>query len=219
MPAAPNPAEVFDLNLRYARGLISGGHSLENLLVGILDPADLYRAAWTQSVSAFDHWLHEEIYSRTPRLVRQGPAARPRQLSEVTLPFDLVDRIQNADIEIGIAFSTHLRGRIGRVSFHQSRAISEAVQYVVEMKHGEIWSELADRLNGTHQPARPWTVETAQAEHKRIIDRRNEIAHMADLDPDTNERRPMSSDDASAAVSWVADLRAALTALMNANTA
>lgn len=122
-----------------------------------LDPADLYRAAWSQAVSAFDQ---------------------------------------------------HMRTEIGRTSFHQPDAISEGVRYLVDVPPATVWDLAAQHLPTPADP--PWTRDMARARHREVLDRRNRIAHEADLDPTTGRRHPMTWQEAGDAVAWIDDLGHAL---------
>ncbi len=202
------PLTVFERSLVYAHGMVQGGRSLLRLQAGVLDPADLYRAAWTQAVSAFDHWLHMEIYHRAPVVVRSATGPRPPMLKKTALSFDLVDKMQHHDVEIGEAFGEHLRSELGRTSFHAPDAISDGVRYVVDLTPARVWDHAAQNLTTPADP--PWTRDTARARHREVLDRRNRIAHEADLDPATGRRHPMTWQEASDAVTWFDDLGHAL---------
>lgn len=187
MTLSDQPLAVFERNLTYARGMVNGGRALDRLRTREMDPADLYRAAWSQGVSAFDHWLHLEIYRRAPVIVRSVSGPRPPMLKKTRLSFDLVDKMQHHDVEIGEAFGQHLRTEIGRTSFHHPDAIAEGVRYLVDVPPATVWDRAAQHLS---TPAdQPWTRDSARNRHREVLERRNRIAHEADLDPTTAATR------------------------------
>ncbi len=208
MALSTAPLAVFERNLSYARGMVNGGRALARLGTSELDPADLHRAAWTQSISAFDHWLHLEIYRRTPVIVRKVSGERPPMLAKTRLPFDMVEKVQHHGVELGEAFADHMRTEIGRTSFHQPEAIAEGVRYLVNVPQAKIWDLTAQYLTTPSDP--PWTRETARLRHREVLDRRNRIAHEADLDSTTGRRRSMTWQEAGDAVAWIDDLGHAL---------
>lgn len=206
---------LFEKNLEYARGLIDGGRSLENLQVARLDPADLYRAAWTQAVSALDHWLHAEIYARTPAMVNRVGGDRPPMLKKVKLPFEVIDRVEHHGLALGDAFSEQIGTEIGRMSFHQIGDLVRGAQYLVCLNGDEVRSGILAAINAAEgNPKPPWNRQALEERHRRVISRRNAIAHEADLDPATGRRRPMTALEASGAVEWIDRLGHALHSLL-----
>lgn len=209
------PRAVLDRNINYAKGLVKAGQAMEKLRPELLDPADLHRAAWTQSVSAFDHWLHEEVYARVEVLARRATQARGPMLKKLALPLELVEKTKYQNMDFGDAVGEHLRAVIGRTSFHQARPIADAVRYVRDLDAKQVWAGIAEGISAQYGYDTSLTAEQAKHEHRQIVDRRNEIAHAADLDPATNERRPMSATEAYDAVIWIKHLAQAVEAVMD----
>lgn len=210
------PVQTFEDNIGYARGLIEGGRSLERLQVSVLDPADLYRAAWTQSVSALDHWLHAEIYARTPGIVNTVGGRRPQMLKKVKLSFEVIEQIHHQGLSLSDAFRTQIAEEIGRASFHQIRDLVRGMQYLVPSTADEVQVRLAAALNvADGDPVPPWSPKAIEARHRTVLDRRNSIAHEADLDPRTGARRALDGREAAGAVSWIDQLGHALRSLLS----
>ena len=209
------PLETFDRNIGYARGLVHGGRSLEHLQVGRLDHADLYRAAWTQAVSALDHWLHAEIYARAPAMVNRVGGRRPPMLWKVKLPFELIDQVQHHSLALSDAFRQQIADEIGRTSFPQIRDLVRGMQYLVCLEPAQVQSGLVTALNTADgNPTPPWTRAAVDERHRSVLARRNAIAHEADLDPVTGDKRPMTELEAAGAVDWVEKLGRSLHSLL-----
>ena len=79
-PSRTSQLREFEENIDYSKKLITGGIALEKAQniqsanygdLTAAHPQDLFRAAWSQSVAALDHWLHDEIIERAVRLVNE----------------------------------------------------------------------------------------------------------------------------------------------------
>ena len=120
-------------------------------------------------VSAFDHFVHE--------ITRKGMleiAAGKRPPTDTYLRFQVTLRgLTLAQLSPGwIWLDEEIRGRHGWLSFQDPDRLADALRNVTTKK---IWQEIATRLNISDQDAK--------ARLKLIVDRRNKIAHEADMDP------------------------------------
>lgn len=214
--------ERFLDNMRFARSMITSGRALEKaqqaqLNLGELseaDPGDMYRAAWVQAVAGLDHWLHEEIYDRVPKLVSNANQRRPDKLRKLSIPLEQIDEFQHRGKQLRIVVREVLEQEIGRDSYHQPDRINDGVRLVVHKTPAQIWGEVAvvvaDRLGESED----WNAARVKQRQQGVVWRRNKIAHEADLDRKTGRRRPITADDATNAVSWTEHLGYALLSVL-----
>ncbi|WP_052358052.1 hypothetical protein [Nocardiopsis alba] len=195
-----HPYEQFESNLSYARNMVTGGRALEGLRglavnygdLAAARPEDLYRAAWSQAVSALDHWLHQEVLEHAVALVRSPERPLPDRLAKLKMPFSTVE--QMADNSVDSVFAEFIEEEIRRDTYQRSKGIGEGLRLVAHLNAQQIWERIAEGL-GTNAAA-------ARDRQDKIVDRRNRIAHQADLDRD-GQRTPMSADEVEAAVVWI----------------
>lgn len=195
-----HPYEQFESNLSYARNMVTGGRALEGLRglavnygdLAAAHPEDLYRAAWSQAVSALDHWLHQEVLEHAVALVRSPERPLPDRLAKLKMPFSTVE--QMADNSVDSVFAEFIEEEIRRDTYQRSKGIGEGLRLVTHLNAQQIWERIAEGL-GTNAAA-------ARDRQDKIVDRRNRIAHQADLDRD-GQRTPMSADEVEAAVVWI----------------
>lgn len=195
-----HPYEQFESNLSYARNMVTGGRALEGLRglavnygdLAAAHPEDLYRAAWSQAVSALDHWLHQEVLEHAVALVRSPERPLPDRLAKLKMPFSTVE--QMADNSVDSVFAEFIEEEIRRDTYQRSKGIGEGLRLITHLNAQQIWERIAEGL-GTNAAA-------ARDRQDKIVDRRNRIAHQADLDRD-GQRTPMSADEVEAAVVWI----------------
>jgi len=135
----------------------------------VMNTDDLLRAALVQGVSAFDHFVHEELRARMLRIqVGTYPRVSGFERFRVSL-----QSVQQALTAGGVGWlEAEVREQHGYQSFQHPEKIADAFRLV---SNGEFWNAVGIAL------ARP------PADVKRalllIVDRRNKIAHEADTDP------------------------------------
>ncbi|MGW7516970.1 hypothetical protein ACWGJ2_15400 [Streptomyces sp. NPDC054796] len=204
MPIAPPQTrqfQSFQTNLEYARKLIAAGESLQGLQPGALDITDLYRAAWVQAVSATDHWLHEELFRRVEELAADPEADLPAQLRRFELPLSVIEAVRREERTMADAVLHHVRAKWAFASLHNPRKIAEAYKLVSDI---DLWQKVAVRMNGWNQNRTNFSSQTVRKRFSAVIERRNKIAHHADLeDGDLKQRRPITAADANEAVNWL----------------
>ncbi|MGI8310949.1 hypothetical protein [Saccharopolyspora hattusasensis] len=183
-------------NLKYARGLVDGGRRLEAQDVHDFDVTDLYRSAWVMAVAALDHWVFEEIRHRALALLLKPDGQKPSGLRKLSVPVDLFDRIHYGGESREAVFGEMLDREFGHESYQNPRYIQEAFKHVSDVK---LWAEVAKRA---HAHGDQVDAKEVQARLKRIMERRNQIVHQADLDQaDPNRRQPVSAEEAAAVIS------------------
>ena len=193
--------QAFSTNLEYARKMINAGRNLAAFQSPIVDIGDFYRAAWVQAVSAIDHWFHEELYRRVAELTAGDSPNMPHQLTRFELPLAKVEEVRRGDISLADAVSEHVKAKWGNAALQNPRKISEALRLVTEE---DIWGKAAVQINEWNHGRTSMTGQTLKQQYISITDRRNRIAHDADLeDGHLKQRRAISDADATDAVDWI----------------
>jgi len=162
--------DQFRQNIARVRNLGAIHKALNAQTTGAIDLSDILRAALVMAVSALDHYVHE--IARIGMLeVYHGN--RPETLA--FLRFDI--SLESA--RLGIAASTsddwldnEIRTRHSWRSFQRADKIADAIRLVSDVK---LWEEVANHLGKTSQDVKK--------QLKLIVDRRDKIAHEADMDP------------------------------------
>ncbi|WP_433729599.1 hypothetical protein ACQP0C_00795 [Nocardia sp. CA-129566] len=193
---------AFETNLQYARDLVAAGVNLAGLRVGAFDVGDLYRSAWTQTVSALDHWLHLEIYAAV-YVLADRTGAKPPVLSKVELPLSVIDKIQLGGLHYRDALLDRVQQLLKYQSLQNPKRIAETLKYVYA--GGDLWGNVAKEFRAQGHNGGPWHSQSVAETLGKIIDRRNHISHSADLD--NGVRRPIdhaSTLNAIESVNWIA---------------
>lgn len=170
----------------------------------VLDLTDLLRAELVLAVSAFDHFIHEvarrgilEIYKglRPPT-----PAYLKFEVSLRCLP-DLVASPGDSTV-----LDQEIRVRHSWQSFQKPEKIAEAIRLVSAKS---LWDEIAI---GIAMPAKD-----VKARLSAIADRRDKIAHEADVDPTDPSRLtrwPIDVAETAEAVDFLEALGVAVVAVL-----
>lgn len=203
----PAPFEQFQQNLSYARQLLDGGRSLEQLGVGAFDVTDLYRAAWTQSVAALDHWITREIIERGVALALQPGAPRPTKFDRLSLPVALFEKIHHHNAPLAEVFRTHLEQEFEYKTFQNPEKIQEGFAHVSFVK---LWAKVAEILT-EQDPTAPVTSDGVRTRVREIARRRNNIAHTADHDPNSpGQKLTITAHAAEETIDWLESIAIAI---------
>jgi hypothetical protein len=157
-------------NLARARSLSGLAQSLAVLVTSAVDFSDILRAALVSGVSALDHFVHELVrigmleVHRGKRSATNAYLAFPLPLAATTAAI--------ADTKNDDWLDQAVRDAHGWLTFQHPDKIADAVRLMSGVK---LWEAVGAELG---MPAR--TVKTRLS---AIVDRRNKIAHEADMDP------------------------------------
>ncbi|MGP3981421.1 hypothetical protein [Streptomyces sp. KR80] len=214
--AIPHPQtrefQAFRTNLEYARKMILAGQSLAAFQSPVFDIGDFYRAAWVQAVSAIDHWFHEELYRRVADLAAQDSPGMPYQLTKFELPLAKVEDLRRGTTTLADAVSEHVKAKWANASLQNPRKISEALKLVTEE---DIWAKAAVQLNAWNHDRTSLTAQSLKKQYVAIMERRNKIAHDADLlDGDLKRRRPITDADVTDAIDWIERIALAIASVL-----
>lgn len=178
---------------RHLGGLFT---SLSRLVTPIVDTSDLLRAQIVLAVSALDYFIHEiTLHGMTETFEGIRPATDSFLRYRISGSVCLTPAGQDI-----IAFRNDVKERNSFLSFQQPEKIAEAVR----MFHGEpLWRGVSVRLGESE----------AQIKDKLrlIVERRNKIAHEADIDPSFPDARwPITLQDTLDTITFIERLGQAI---------
>lgn len=203
---------AFTANISYARDLINAGQSLAGLQPGALDIGDLYRAAWVQAVSALDHWLHEELYVRVAALAANTGPGMPAQLKKFELPLSVIEEVRLGNLPISDAVLEHVRSKWFFAALQNPRKIAEALRLITDE---DVWGKAAAKLNEWNHGATNLDAARLKSRLSAIVERRNQIAHAADLeDGHLKQRHPIDAATTTDAVDWIERIAIAIATVL-----
>lgn len=165
----------FEANVRRARELVSLQAHLSRILTSVVNTDDILRAALVLGVSAFDHFVHEVV-----RLGMLEIYAGTRKASSGFERFPLSMKKTQAALKspTGQWLDEAIRETHGWHTFQQPEKVAEAIRLISDVK---LWEAVAQKLSQDQA--------STKASLKMIVDRRNKIAHEADMDPTSPGQR------------------------------
>lgn len=187
---AVSPIEQFQRNIGHTRDLLALGRAVDATTTEALEIGDIQRAAIVMAVSALDHYVHEKA-----RVGMQEILTGTRQTTDAFERFPLTMKLA---LEAGQNpteswLDDAIRSQHGHRPFLKTDDIAGAMRLISGI---QLWNEVASELHRD--------VATVKVELKAIVDRRNKIAHEADVDPTSPERRwPISDTMAASAVDYI----------------
>lgn len=181
---------LFSADIARARDLVGLGQAVGGLTYGRVDGSDLYRAALSQAVAAFDAYVHGVVLDRAVeillgRLVVKSPNTR------VGLHFAAVKDILGAGtpVDVELAARTHVAQRLALETYQRPDDVGSALAMVGVPK---VWSTAFTDAGA------------AKSDIGVIVDRRNRIVHSCDVDPlNPGAVTPLSDGDALSAIDVV----------------
>lgn len=165
--------------------------AIKSLTTPAIDPSDLLRSQIVLAVSALDHLVHElaiegmlQVYDG----VRPATAAYERfQIPLGALNVGGLPTLSRSSFEASI------RERHSYLSFQRPDKIADAIRLFSDVS---LWDSVATHL-GTN-------AATIKARINLAVDRRNKIAHEADIDPSyPGARWPIDTSDADGVTTLV----------------
>jgi HEPN superfamily RiboL-PSP-like protein len=162
--------DQFQANLVRARTLSGVAESIGALTTPAIDVTDIHRASLVLGVSALDYFVHEFV-----RLGMLEVHRGKRPATEASLSFKIpiiAVRTGFADLTKDDWLDEAVRETHSWQSFQHPDKIADAIRLVTAVK---LWQQVATEI-GSDAPA-------VKARLIVIVDRRNKIAHEADMDP------------------------------------
>jgi len=168
--------------------------ALSGLTTSIIDASDLLRSQIVMTVSALDHYIHEitrfgmlEIFDgkRTP--------------TEAFLKFQISIETLQLTISAGVSSSlleNEIREKHSYLSFQHPDRIADATRLFYP---SPLWPDVASILSTP--------VNDVKTRLKLIVERRNKIAHEADMDPSyPGTRWPITKHDVQTTINFIEKL-------------
>jgi len=179
----------FVANVARVRDLGALVDTLESQTTKALDLSDILRAELVLSVSALDHYVHEVV-----RLGMIESYRGTRQKTQQFLDFQVSLSSALAAVSGGEAWiDNEVRVRNGYRSFQTPDNIASAIRLISGIR---LWDQVAQIMG---RPAREIR-DTLSV----VVDRRNKIAHEADMNPSPYvQRYPIDKHEVSAAVDFI----------------
>ena len=162
--------DEFLSNMSRVRALHLLHSSLSRQLTGAVDLSDILRAEVVMAVSAFDFFIHE--ITRLGMLESlTGKRPKTNAFDKWQLSIEAVTSMVDSG-NMAQILNAEIRTQHGFLSFQQPDAAADAVRLFSSVK---LWEEVGKECGET--------AEIAKQSFKLIVDRRNKIAHEADIDP------------------------------------
>ena len=162
--------DQFQTNLARARTLSGVAASIGALTTPVIDITDIHRASLVLAVSALDYFVHEFVRLGMLEVHRGKRPATDANLS-FKVPIVAV-RTGFADLTQDDWLDEAVREAHSWQSFQHPDKIAEAIRLVSAVK---LWQEVANEIGSDPTAVKARLIV--------IIDRRNKIAHEADMDP------------------------------------
>lgn len=192
MPQMKSALDVFHLSLLRARHLGGLHDAIRSVMTPIIDSSDLLRAQIVLAVSSVDYFVHEITVFGMVEIFR-GARAPTDAFRKYKVAGDLLVGSNAGSVS---AFEADVRERHSFLSFQQPDKIADAIR----LFHGKpLWAGVSARMVRTE--------ESIKTQLRLIVDRRNKIAHEADVDPSfPGERWPISPNDPVIAINFLESL-------------
>lgn len=190
-PVTPGTSvfDAFHENIKAARNVVLGGMSLEQLGVTTLNVGDVYRGALSQAVSALDMWVGEEISRRAAALAQGVASPLPAKLRAVEITLGQAEDILLGELSLGEVAAGAVDAKLRRATLQRPRAIADALRFVWD---GDLWRDVSDWLRTNAPGFLHLGAGALTARLDQVIERRNQIAHSADmLEDGSRTKRPI----------------------------
>ena len=160
----------FHENLDRARSLAGLADSLSKITTGVVDLTDILRASLVLGVSALDFFVHEFVRLGMIEVHRGNRPATDAHLS-FKIPL-LAARVAVNDTSQDNWLDQTIREAHSWLAFQHPEKIADAVRL---MSAVPLWENVSQEMG---MPA-----NGVKTQLNAIVDRRNKIAHEADMDP------------------------------------
>ncbi|MBD3882186.1 hypothetical protein IFO70_10485 [Phormidium tenue FACHB-886] len=183
----------FRENIARARNLGGLYSALTSLTTGAIDASDILRAQIVLSVSALDCFVHELTLLGMLEVFSGKRPATPSFLKfRISMDFVLAT---GGSSTASSSFELEIRERHSFLSFQQPEKVAEAIRLFSDVV---LWQQVSSKLSISET--------SVKNQLKLIVDRRNKIAHEADIDPTYGVRWPISEIDVISALDFIEKL-------------
>lgn len=181
--------EQFRSSMDRVRHLGGLHQAMLSLTTNAVDASDLLRAQLVLGVSSLDYYVHEVT---ALGMVAVFEGRRPP--TPAFLKYRIaMDSLLSGSSSMRGWFESDIRERHSYLSFQQPDKIADAIRLFSPVK---LWQNIAQQLSLPEQDVK--------VRLKLIVDRRNKIAHEADIDPSyPNMRWPISKPDVDQSLAYI----------------
>jgi restriction system protein len=152
------------------------------------------------------------LYRRIAVLAAQGSQQMPYQLTRFELPLAQVEAVRCGATTLADAVCDHARAKWANAALQNPRKISEALKLVTD---DNVWAGAAVQINEWNHGRTAMTDQTLKKQYQAITERRNKIAHEADLIGDgPKRRRTITAADATDAIDWIERIALAMASVL-----
>lgn len=188
--------DQFRANIERVRNLGAIFKALRSQTTDALELSDILRAELVMGVSAFDHYVHELVRLAMLEIYR-GHRTAPAAFLRFQVRLDrIIQGMANPADDSWL--ESQIRSRHGYQSFQRPDKIADAIRLISDV---ELWNEVGQQLGMSPQDAKEKLT--------LIVERRDKIAHEADMDPSFPGRRwpidEVLTDDAISFIELLAD--------------
>jgi hypothetical protein len=163
--------DQFRVSINRVRDLVAVHNSVKAQATSALDLSDILRAALVLSVSALDFYVHEVV--RLGMLeIHQGLRLEPPAFSRFQISLGSAREGLSVALNLDYWLEDEIRQRHSYKSFQQPDNIADAIRLISDKK---LWEEVGKVMGRSAQDVKQ--------QLSIIVDRRNKIAHEADIDP------------------------------------
>jgi hypothetical protein len=194
--------DQFRSNIQRVRHIANLYHYFSGVTTTALDLSDILRAQLVMAVSALDHYVHELTRLGMIEIV-EGKRAQTPAFLRFQVPLDATLR---AVVPSGGSgwLDNEVRSRHGYLAFQHPDKIADAVRLISTI---ELWNDLSTTLG--------IPVRDLKNRLQLIVDRRNKIAHEADIDPSyPGVCWPISASDVAGVTDFIEQLCEAIHVLV-----
>jgi hypothetical protein len=189
-----SPYNQFRANAQRVRDLSGLYNSLGAITTHVLDLSDILRAEIVLIVSAFDYYIHDVVRHHIVETFK-GNRPEAKNFKTIQLKMDSV-KIAIANPTATGWLADEIYTQHGWKTFQHPDNVANALRLITDKK---IWEEVSILLG---QP-----VQTIKSKLEVIVDRRNKIAHEADVDPTLpTQKLPIDEALVSNAIQFIEDL-------------
>ena len=183
----------FRINIDYVRHLGTIYKALRSQTTVALDLSDILRAQLVMAVSVLDYYIHEIV--RLGMLeIYHGHRIQTEAFSRFQIVLSgALQCISNPTSDDWL--EDQIRNRHSFQSFQQPDKIADAIRLISDV---ELWKEVAKHLGKTS--------DDVKQQLTLIVNRRNQIAHEADIDPSFGTRWPIDEILVNESVGFIEQL-------------
>jgi len=162
--------EQFRLNISRVRDLVAVYSILENQTAGRLMFSDILRAAFVLAVSALDYYVHEVVKIGMLEIYR-GQRPETSAFSRFQVSLSSLRKALNEAASNDYLLENEIRQRHSYQSFQRPDKIADAIRLISDK---QLWKEVSVKMGIPTQDIKE--------QLSLIIERRDQIAHEADID-------------------------------------